>query len=232
MPSARQGDIRWYQFGPVIGAELSGYRPALIISRDDVNRHLQMAIALPTSTTMPAEEFRTQHVRITPPNPQGRVSWASAWQVKSVVQRDLGDLNGRASPDELDQALEELLARLDDRRDPGQIETSSGTFPIGAGTLWNLPLTEPGRGEFSTTVLVLDYNAGNNMAITVDVDWNEPSTDSPVAVPVTILRRRNIVSARVHVVRSIDASCRRLRPVGAIRPEDVDATIYKLRTLL
>ena len=59
MPPARQGDIHWYQFGPVIGAELSDHRPALIMSGDDVNRELEMAIALPTSTTMPAEE--SQH---------------------------------------------------------------------------------------------------------------------------------------------------------------------------
>ena len=37
MPSARQGDIHDYDFGPVIGAELSGRRPALIISTDEFN---------------------------------------------------------------------------------------------------------------------------------------------------------------------------------------------------
>ena len=232
MPPARQGDIHWYQFGPVIGAELSDHRPALIMSGDDVNRELAMAIALPTSTTMPAEESRTQHVRITSPDPKVPVSWASAWQVKSVVQRELGELSGRASCDELDRALEELLGRLDDRHDPGLIEVQGRTLPIGAGTLWCLTLTGPGRGEFSTTVLVLDYNAGNDMAITVDVGWQAPSPDSPVAAPVTVLGRNQVVSARVHVVRSIDTSCRTLRPAGEIKLQDVDVAVAKLRALL
>ena len=32
MPTAQQGDIHDYDFGPVIGAELSGQRPARVIS--------------------------------------------------------------------------------------------------------------------------------------------------------------------------------------------------------
>ena len=47
-----------------------------------------------------------------------------------------------------DRTLEELLGRLDDRHDPGLIEVQGHTLPIGAGTLWHLTLTEPGRGEF------------------------------------------------------------------------------------
>ncbi len=90
--------------------------------------------------------------------------------------------------------------------------------------MWRLSLTDPVRGEFQTTVLVLDYNDGNKMAITVGV--------APVAAPVTILRRSQVVSARVHVVRSIDASERDLTPAGEIDPEDVDAVIDKLQTLL
>ena len=51
MPSARQGDIRWYDFGPVIGAELSGRRPALVISDDGFNRAFGMPIVLPMTRT-------------------------------------------------------------------------------------------------------------------------------------------------------------------------------------
>ena len=95
--------------------------------------------------------------------------------------------------------------------------------------MWRLSLTDPVRGEFQTTVLVLDYNDGNKMAITVGV---APVANSPVAAPVTILRRSQVVSARVHVVRSIDASERDLTPAGEIDPEDVDAVIDQLQTLL
>ena len=64
MPSAQQGDIHDYDFGPVIGADLSGRRPALIISNNKFNRSYGTAIALPMSRTMP--------LRGTAPDPTAR----------------------------------------------------------------------------------------------------------------------------------------------------------------
>ena len=232
MPTARQGDIYWYDFGPYDGAELSDCRPVLIISRDDVNRSLGVAIGIPTSTTMPAGEHSRQHVPVNTSDPRARVSWASAWQVKSVDKNKLDDPMGQASYDELDDVLEALLWRLDRRHTPGRIETTKGSFPIDAGTIWNLTLAEPERGEFQTTVLVLDYNDGNKMAITVDLSPGEPSPHSPVAVPVTNVVTGEIASARVHVVRSIDTSRRPLSPVGHTRPEDVVTAKQRLQDLL
>ena len=79
---------------------------------------------------------------------------------------------------------------------------------------------------------MLDYNAGNNMAITVDVTPGEPSTLSPTSAPVTILDSERVATARVHRVRSIDASERELRPAGSVRSEDVGVVIDKLMMLL
>ena len=144
----------------------------------------------------------------------------------------LGDFIGQASPDELEDVVEALGLRLDQRHAPGQITTRRGAFPIEAGTMWRLSLADPVRGEFQTTVLVLDYNDGNKMAITVDLAHGAPSAGSPVAAPVTILGSGQVASARVHVVRSIDASERDLAPAGEIGREDVDAVIDTLQTLL
>ena len=90
--------------------------------------------------------------------------------------------------------------------------------------MWPLILTVPVRGEFQTTVLPPDYDDGSKMAITVGV--------APVAAPVAIPGSDQIVSARVHVVRSIDASERDLKPAGEIDPDDVGAVIDGLPTLL
>ena len=76
--------------------------------------------------------------------------------------------------------------------------------------------------------MVLDYNAGNNMAITVEVALGEPRPGSPVAVPITILDIGAAASARVNIVRAVDASERELTPANIVRPEDVDAVIDKL----
>ena len=105
MPSIRQGDIHDHEFGPDNGAELSGRRPALIISTDEFNGNYGTAIALPMSSTMPAERYRTrQHVYISDTD-----SWVSTRQVKAVHQRRLGVVTGRASPDELDDTIESLV---------------------------------------------------------------------------------------------------------------------------
>lgn len=222
MPHARQGDIHWYDFGPVIGAELSGRRPALIISNDAFNRAFGVAIALPMSRTMPAEENRRQHVHIAASD-----SWASAWQIKSIDQARLGDRIGRASPDEMDAVLESLLLRLGPRHDPGWIQTAVGLSPVGAGTLWDLPLRNPGQGERQVSVLVLDYNAGNGMAITVEVAQGEPRPGSPVVVPITI-QDMGAAGARVNIVRAIDVNERDILPANVVEPEDVNFVIEQL----
>ena len=223
MPIARQGDIHWYDFGPVIGAELSGRRPALVISDDGFNRAFGMPIALPMSTTMPAEIHRRQHIYISASD-----SWASAWQMKSVDQGKLGDCIGKASPDEMDAVIEALLLRLNRRDDPVSIQTAVGLLPIGAGTVAYLTLTGPNRDERQVSVLALNYNAGNNMAITVEVELGESRPGSPVAVPVTLLNIGVAAYARVNIVRAIDASERDLVPTYIVRPDDVDAVIDKL----
>ena len=223
MPDARQGDIHWYDFGPVIGAELSSRRPALVISNDDFNRAFGVAIAIPMSRTMPAEERRPQHIYISVSN-----SWASAWQMKSIDQDRLGDRIGRASPDEMDDVLGSLLLRLNRRHDPGWIQTVVGLLPIGAGSVWDLTLTDPNQDERQVSVLILDYNAGNGMAITVEVVLGEPRPGSPVAVPITIMDTGAAASARANIVRAIDASERDLAPANIVRPADVDAVIDRL----
>ena len=222
MPHARQGDIHWYDFGPVIGAELSDRRPALIISNDAFNRAFGVAIAIPTSRTTPAEENRRQHVHLYTSD-----SWASVWQIKSIDQARLGDRIGTASPDEMDAVLESLLLRLEQRHDSGCIQTAVGFVPVGAGTLWNLTLRNPGQGDRQVPVLVLDYNAGNGMGITVEVALGEPRLGSPAVVPITV-QDMGAAGARVNIVRAIDLSERDILPANVVEPEDVNFVIGRL----
>ena len=64
MPGALRGNVHWYDYGPVIGAELSDNRPALVISNDVTNRQLELCITAPMSTAMPDVRFRMHHIRI------------------------------------------------------------------------------------------------------------------------------------------------------------------------
>ena len=84
----------------------------------------------------------------------------------------------------------------------------------------------------SPVVLILDYNAGNNMAITVEVVPGEPRAGSPVAAAITVLNTGVVASARAHIVRTIDARQRDLAPAGGVSLEDVDIVIDRLLALL
>ena len=228
MPRIRQGDIHDYEFGPVIGAELSGRRPALIISTDEFNGSYRTAIALPMSTTMPAERYRTrQHVHIADTD-----SWVSTRQVKAVQQRRLGAIMGRASPDELDDAIESLARRFTTRHRPGEVATPEGIIPIDVGTLWRLPVAALGGAVFLTTVLAVDYNAGNNLAITVGVEEREPRHGVPGDVPITMPNSNGEMTALLQRVRTIDASERDLTAAGLVRPEEVGAVVSRLLSMI
>jgi mRNA interferase MazF len=228
MPRIRQGDIHDYDFGPVIGAELSGRRPALIISANEFNGSYRTAIALPMSTTMPAERYRTrQHVHVADTD-----SWASTRQVKAVQQRRLGAIMGRASPDELDDAIESLARRFTTRHRPGEAATPEGMLPIDAGSLWRLPVTGSGGAVFLTTVLVVDYNAGNNLAIMVEVEEREARHGAPGDVPITVLDSNVAATALVQRVRTIDAGERNLTAAGLAHSEGVGAVISRLLSVI
>ena len=228
MPSIRQGDIHDHDFGPVIGAELSGRRPALIISANEFNGSYGTAIALPMSRTMPAERYRTrQHVYIADTD-----SWTSTRQVKAVHQRRLGAVMGRASPDELDDAIESLARRFTTAHRPGEVATPDGIMPIGVGSLWQLPVTGPDGRTLVTTVLVVDYNAGNNLAITVEIEEREPRAGSPGDVPIAVLDSNVAATALVQRVRTIDASERDLTAAGLTHPEEVGTVISRLISMI
>lgn len=228
MPRIRPGDIYDYEFGPDDGAELSGRRPALIISIAEFNESYGTAIALPMSSIMPAERYRTrQHVHIADTD-----SWASTRQVKAVHQRRLGVVTGRASPDELDDAIESLARRFTTAHRPGEVVTPEGTLPIETGSLWRLPVVEPDGRTFPTTVLVIDYNAGNNLAITMEVEDREPRARAPGDVPITVLESNVAATALVQRVRTIDAGERDLTAAGRARPEDMGVVISRFLSMI
>ena len=228
MPRIRQGNIHDYDFGPVIGAELSGRRPALIISTDEFNAHYRTAIALPMSMTMPPERYRTrQHVYIADTG-----SWASTRQVKAVHQGRLGAVMGRSSPDELDDATESLARRFTTRHSIGEVATPEGVMPIDAGSLWRLPATGSGGGTFLTTVLVIDYNAGNNLVIVVEVEEREPRPGVPGDVPITVPGSDAALTALVQRVRTIDTGERDLTAAGRAHSEEIGAVISRLLSMI
>ena len=209
MPPAVRGSVYWYDYGPVIGNELSGSRPALIISNTELNRRLSIAVAIPMSSATPSSRHIQNHVFVEAAN-----SWASVRQIKAIEQRRLGAKITDAAPHDLERILEILVARLDSRRNrPGTIQTPSGDEQIGPGTIWEVEFHAPDGSVLPTQMLVLDYNDGNKMAIAVEVE-HRLSPDSPVRIPINMIGGTQPASALVHRVRSIDVEARTVIKTG------------------
>jgi mRNA interferase MazF len=53
-------DIYWVQLDPTLGREIQKTRPCVIISPDEMNRHLQTVIVAPVSSTIKELPFRVK----------------------------------------------------------------------------------------------------------------------------------------------------------------------------
>ena len=147
-------------------------------------------------------------------------------------QRRLGSLIGRASIDELDDIIESLARRFTGTHRPSEVATADGIMPIDAGSLWRPPVIGSGGGTFFATVRVIDYNAGNNLAITVEVEERQPRPESPEDVPINMLDSNIVATALIQRVRTIDVGERDLAAVGGTRPESVGAVISRFLSMI
>ena len=210
MPPAVRGSVHWYDFGPVVGHELSGHRPALIISNTELNRRLHVAIAIPISTTAPPAMHLRNHVYITSSD-----SWASVRQIKTIDRRKLGDKIADAADDELETMVEILVERLSAERDRGgPVQTASGEERITPGTLCTFDFYFENVVE-AVEMLLLDYNHGNGMGIAVEVERHS-TPNSPVRTPINVEGFSDPASALVHRVRSIDVPDRIVGKTGVV----------------
>ena len=222
MATALRGHIHWHDYGPVTGAELSGNRPALVVSNNLLNQRLTTAITLPTSKSEPHQRFRRQHVWLNESE-----SHASTRQIKSVRQEELGDLVGRASNQELEHIITSITHRLQSQQRAGRIETPQGPRLLNRGTV----LQDTGQAEPEEDInglLVLDYNAGNYMAVVVELEYRRRNIESPVAVPIRIDGEARTASALIHRIRSIDMSQRDLTPTGTAYTDSTQEAIGRL----
>ena len=225
MPPAVRGDVRWYDFGPTIGRELSGHRPALIISNTEFNKGLSLAIAVPTSTSPPQDWHAMNHVEI-----ESTGSWASARQIKSVEQEKLGDKLGEATPEELEDIhgfIERQLSGISALL--GVVQTESGYEDVRRGSIFNVAFDEDDAVQHAT-MFVLDYNERNEIAIAVEVEYSQ-NPESDVRIPINIINiteDSRPMSALVHRVRSIDFGERDFVKVGMAEEISTETVIDAL----
>ena len=101
-----RGEIRWADLNPVRGSEQAGYRPVLIISHDVFNERSGTVIAMAlTSQPQRAGYPLTLELKA---RTMPKKSWVKISQIRTLAVERIGARIARASPEQLEQAIDGL----------------------------------------------------------------------------------------------------------------------------
>lgn len=101
-----RGEIRWADLNPVRGREQAGLRPVLILSHDIFNEKSGTVIAV-AITSQPQKAGFPLTLELKSPN-LPKKSWLKISQIRTLSVERIGKVIGKASLEELNQAIEGL----------------------------------------------------------------------------------------------------------------------------
>ena len=101
-----RGEIRWADLNPVRGREQAGLRPVLILSHDIFNKKSGTVIAV-AITSQPQKAGFPLTLELKSPN-LPKKSWLKISQIRTLSVERIGKVIGKASLEELNQAIEGL----------------------------------------------------------------------------------------------------------------------------
>jgi len=110
----QRGDVYWVRLDPIEGSEQAGVRPAVIVSRDVINRYSPVVVICPLTNAAHVPRLYPSDVLVRAPEGGLKVdSVVLTLQVRAVAGTRLGDRLGALEPATtraVDQALKITLS--------------------------------------------------------------------------------------------------------------------------
>jgi len=106
MAGILRGEIRWADLNPARGHEQAGLRPVLILSHDIFNERSGTVIAV-AITSQPQKAGFPLTLELKSAN-LSKKSWIKISQIRTLSVERIGRVIGKASMEELNQAIEGL----------------------------------------------------------------------------------------------------------------------------
>lgn len=110
----KRGDVYWVRLDPIEGSEQAGTRPAVIVSRDAINRYSPVVLICPLTNASHVASLYPSDVLVRAPEGGLRVdSVVLTLQLRAVAKTRLLERLGELDPGTLTQIEEAIKVTLD-----------------------------------------------------------------------------------------------------------------------